>query len=81
MNDNYLFLYTFTISSAIFSAVAFYMKQLGVKSRPSDSKKGKGFFKRKVPGVPVPTRILAVVMSKQKMLLLHEYSNLYILRH
>ncbi|KAF5904333.1 rho guanine nucleotide exchange factor 1 isoform X5, partial [Clarias magur] len=33
--------------SAIFSAVAVYMKHLGVKSRPPDSKKGKGFFRRK----------------------------------
>uniref|UniRef100_A0A4W4H3F1 DH domain-containing protein n=1 Tax=Electrophorus electricus TaxID=8005 RepID=A0A4W4H3F1_ELEEL len=34
--------------SAIFSAVAFYMKQLGVKSRAPDSKKSRGFFRRRV---------------------------------
>ncbi|KAM9436305.1 rho guanine nucleotide exchange factor 1 isoform 1-T1 [Clarias gariepinus] len=33
--------------SAIFTAVAVYMKHLGVKNRPPDSKKGKGFFRRK----------------------------------
>ncbi|KAI5620850.1 rho guanine nucleotide exchange factor 1 isoform X3 [Silurus asotus] len=33
--------------SAIFSAMAHYMKHLGVKSRAPDSKKGKGFFRRK----------------------------------
>ncbi|XP_076868856.1 rho guanine nucleotide exchange factor 1 isoform X3 [Brachyhypopomus gauderio] len=35
--------------SAIFSAVAIYMKHLGVKSRAQDSKKSKGFFRRKPP--------------------------------
>ncbi|XP_026856903.2 rho guanine nucleotide exchange factor 1b isoform X2 [Electrophorus electricus] len=35
--------------SAIFSAVAFYMKQLGVKSRAPDSKKSRGFFRRRPP--------------------------------
>ncbi|CAB1333982.1 unnamed protein product [Coregonus sp. 'balchen'] len=32
--------------SSIFAAVAFYMKHLGVKSRVSDSKKSRGFFRR-----------------------------------
>ncbi|XP_066529177.1 rho guanine nucleotide exchange factor 1 isoform X2 [Hoplias malabaricus] len=34
--------------SAIFTAVAFYMKQLGVKSKVPDNKKSRGFFRRKL---------------------------------
>lgn len=55
----YSFHYTSTISSAIFGAVALYMKHLGVKSRAPDSKKGKGFFRRKVQEVLVTTNFLA----------------------
>ncbi|KAI4883625.1 hypothetical protein NFI96_012917 [Prochilodus magdalenae] len=33
--------------TAIFGAVAFYMKQLGVKARVPDNKKSRGFFRRK----------------------------------
>ncbi|TSK20241.1 Rho guanine nucleotide exchange factor 1 [Bagarius yarrelli] len=47
--------------SAIFSAVAFYMKQLGVKSRPPDSKKGKGFFRRKVQKKEDKSKVLGIL--------------------
>ncbi|XP_058232194.1 rho guanine nucleotide exchange factor 1b isoform X2 [Hemibagrus wyckioides] len=47
--------------SAIFSAVAFYMKMLGVKSRPPDSKKGKGFFRRKVPKKEDKSKVLSIL--------------------
>ncbi|XP_031432911.1 rho guanine nucleotide exchange factor 1b isoform X2 [Clupea harengus] len=33
--------------SAIFGAVVYYMKQLGVKTRATDSKKSRGFFRKK----------------------------------
>ncbi|KAK3541527.1 hypothetical protein QTP86_028644, partial [Hemibagrus guttatus] len=47
--------------SAIFGAVGFYMKQLGVKSRPPDSKKGKGFFRRKVPKKEDKSKVLSIL--------------------
>ncbi|XP_062322204.1 rho guanine nucleotide exchange factor 1b [Osmerus eperlanus] len=37
-------------SLAIFGAVAFYMKHLGVKTRAADSKKSRGFFRRPLVG-------------------------------
>ncbi|XP_046896207.1 rho guanine nucleotide exchange factor 1b isoform X2 [Hypomesus transpacificus] len=36
--------------AAIFGAVAFYMKHLGVKTRAADSKKSRGFFRRPLVG-------------------------------
>lgn len=40
---------TFSCSQSIFSAVAFYMKHLGVKTRAVDSKKSRGgFFRRQL---------------------------------
>ncbi|KAK3515685.1 hypothetical protein QTP70_028463 [Hemibagrus guttatus] len=48
-------------NSAIFGAVGFYMKQLGVKSRPPDSKKGKGFFRRKVPKKEDKSKVLSIL--------------------
>ncbi|XP_072547891.1 rho guanine nucleotide exchange factor 1 isoform X2 [Salminus brasiliensis] len=41
--------------SAIFGAVAFYMKHLGVKTRAPDNKKSRGFFRRK-PGKKEDTK-------------------------
>ncbi|XP_036372012.1 rho guanine nucleotide exchange factor 1-like [Megalops cyprinoides] len=35
--------------AAIFTAVVYYMKHLGVKSRTADSKKSRGFFRKKNP--------------------------------
>ncbi|KAK1151839.1 rho guanine nucleotide exchange factor 1 [Acipenser oxyrinchus oxyrinchus] len=37
--------------SAMFSAVVSYMKHLGVKSKSTDSKKSRGFFRKKIPGM------------------------------
>ncbi|XP_053468058.1 rho guanine nucleotide exchange factor 1b isoform X2 [Ictalurus furcatus] len=47
--------------SAIFGAVAFYMKHLGVKSRAPDSKKGKGFFRRKVQKKDEKSKVLSIL--------------------
>ncbi|XP_060756147.1 rho guanine nucleotide exchange factor 1b isoform X2 [Neoarius graeffei] len=47
--------------SAIFGAVAFYMKHLGVKSRAPDSKKGKGFFRRKVQKKEEKSKVLSIL--------------------
>lgn len=45
----------FCRSQSIFSAVAFYMKHLGVKTRAVDSKKSKGgFFRRQLVKVNYP---------------------------
>lgn len=37
--------------SSMFSAVVSYMKHLGVKSKSTDSKKSRGFFRKKIPGM------------------------------
>ncbi|XP_053083861.1 rho guanine nucleotide exchange factor 1b isoform X2 [Pangasianodon hypophthalmus] len=47
--------------SAIFGAVTFYMKHLGVKSRAPDSKKGKGFFRRKVQKKEEKSKVLSIL--------------------
>ncbi|KAF7691884.1 rho guanine nucleotide exchange factor 1b isoform X2 [Silurus meridionalis] len=47
--------------SAIFSAMAYYMKHLGVKSRAPDSKKGKGFFRRKIPKKEEKSKVLSIL--------------------
>ncbi|XP_058867104.1 rho guanine nucleotide exchange factor 1 isoform X4 [Acipenser ruthenus] len=38
-------------NSSMFSAVVSYMKHLGVKSKSTDSKKSRGFFRKKIPGM------------------------------
>ena len=48
----------FCSSAAIFGAVAFYMKHLGVKTRAADSKKSRGFFRRPLVGKVRPLRHL-----------------------
>ncbi|XP_041082148.1 rho guanine nucleotide exchange factor 1-like isoform X2 [Polyodon spathula] len=37
--------------SSMFSAVVSYMKHLGVKCKSTDSKKSRGFFRKKIPGM------------------------------
>ncbi|KAI1886277.1 hypothetical protein AGOR_G00212350 [Albula goreensis] len=37
--------------SSIFGAVVSYMKHLGVKTKATDSKKSRGFFRKKIPGM------------------------------
>ncbi|KAJ8388840.1 hypothetical protein AAFF_G00125960 [Aldrovandia affinis] len=37
--------------SSIFASVVSYMKHLGVKSKATDSKKSRGFFRKKIPGM------------------------------
>lgn len=54
----------FSSSQSIFSAVVFYMKHLGVKTRAVDSKKSRGgFFKRQLGKVDIP--MLLVKPDKQ----------------
>ncbi|XP_041091112.1 rho guanine nucleotide exchange factor 1-like isoform X4 [Polyodon spathula] len=40
-----------SFNSSMFSAVVSYMKHLGVKSKSTDSKKSRGFFRKKIPGM------------------------------
>ncbi|XP_062841545.1 rho guanine nucleotide exchange factor 1b isoform X2 [Trichomycterus rosablanca] len=54
--------------SAIFGAVAYYMKHLGVKTRAPDSKKGRGFFRWKPAKNEEPKRMRSIFTEATRYL-------------